>query len=55
MSSNPDRSTISWGDMEKEEIEEEIAALGYDSLSEYVRDLVRGEAEDLGGVWDRDP
>jgi hypothetical protein len=51
MSKTYDRSTISWGDLDKEEIEAEISELGYDSLSEYVRDLVRGEAPDLGGVW----
>ena len=50
--SPPDRSTISWGELSKEELREEIEELGYDSISEYVRDLIRGEAEDLGGVWD---
>jgi hypothetical protein len=51
MSKTYDRSTISWGDLSKEEIEEEIGELGYDSISAYVRDLVKGEAPDLGGVW----
>ena len=50
--SPPDRSTISWGELSKEELREEIEELGYDSISEYVRDLIRGEAEDRGGVWD---
>lgn len=50
--SPPDRSTISWGELSKEELREEIEELGYSSISEYVRDLVRGEAPDLGGVWD---
>lgn len=46
-----DRSTISWGELDKEEIEEEISELGYESVSEYIRDLIRGEAPDLGGHW----
>jgi len=50
--SPPDRSTISWGDLDKEELREEIEGLGYDSISEYVRELVQGDAPDLGGVWD---
>jgi len=49
--SPPDRSTISWGELSKEELREAIEELGYDSISEYVRDLVTGDAEDLGGYW----